>query len=416
MAAMVSLNKATSPSFSRGTTLNVNNTVAVIGVGQTKFRSHHPDKTFVELVQDAAKLALDDAGLRADDIDAVVISMAPTVFMGVNDADRWAVEHIFASNKPIMRIHTGGATGGSALQAAHAHIASGLYRSVLVVGGDRIAETPDAQSVLNLIWDKFFEQDFALNTVTMTALSAQRYMHRYGITEEQFAKVVVRCRANATRNPYAHVKGLITVDDVMASPRIAYPYKRYDICPRSSGACAVVLSNLEVTEQQSTRPAFITGVSSISHSVYMGDRMVPSSDDEFSDYDGLWRAAAHCYAQARIDDPASQIQVAELYDAFSTNQFPQLESLGFCARGDAARISDDGGWDSDGGFVSVSPSGGVLCTNPIGVTGLVRVADAALQIMGRAGEMQVSGVQNAIAIAIGGSQQFYTCTLLSKTQ
>jgi acetyl-CoA C-acetyltransferase len=389
------------------------NIVAVIGSGQTLFKSHHPDQTFVELVQAATKQALDDAGLRPDDIDAVVVSMAPTVFMGVNDADRWAVEHVFASNKPVMRIHTGGASGGSAIQAAHAHIASGIYETVLVVGGDRIAETPDAQRVLNLIWDKLYEQDFALTTVTMTALSAQRYMHRYGVTEEQFANVVVRARGNALRNPHAHLKGKITVEDVMSSPRIAYPYKRFDICPRSSGACAVVLSNLRVAKQQTSRPAFVTGVSSIAHSIHMGDRMVDSSENEFSDYDGMWRAAKLCYEQAGVTDPAREIQVAELYDPFSTNQFPQLESLGFCGRGRAAKISDDGGWDWNGGFLSVSPSGGTLCTNPIGVTGLVRAADAALQVTGRAGEMQVKDVRHALATAIGGSQQFYACTLLS---
>lgn len=387
--------------------------VAVIGTGQTAFRSHHPDRTYVELLQAAAVQAMAQARVTPEEIDAIVISLAPTVFMGVVDADRWAVEHVFGDNKPIMRIHTGGATGGSAVQAAHAHVASGMYRTVLVVGGDRIAETPDAQRVLNLIWDKFYEQDFALTTVTMTALSAQRYMHRYGATEEQFARVVVRARGNALRNPNAHLKGEITVDEVMASPRIAYPYKRHDICPRSSGACAMVVSNLEVAREKCARPAFITGVSSITHSVFMGDRMGMWQEEEFCDYDGMWRAAHHSYRQAGITDPARDIQVAELYDPFSTNQFPQLESLGFCGRGRAGAISDDGGWDWNAGGVSVSPSGGTLCTNPIGVTGLVRAADAAAQVMGTAGEMQVDGVRHALATAIGGSQQFYTCAVFS---
>lgn len=388
-------------------------TVAVIGTGQTEFKSHHPDRTYVELAQLAALRAIEDARLRPDDIDAVVLSLAPTVFMGVNDADRWAVSHVFGAGKPYMRIHTGGATGGSALHAGYMHIASGAFRTVLVVGADRIAETPDAQHVLNLIWDRFYEQDFALNTVTMTALSAQRYMHRYGTTEEQFARVVVRARRNASRNPNAHLKGEISVADVMASPRIAWPYKRFDICPRSSGAAAVVLANLDVTRRVCTHPAFVTGVSGIAHSVHMGDRMGLWSDNEFSDYDGLWRAARECYRQARIIDPVREVQVAELYDPFSTNQFPQLESLGFCGRGRAQTISDEGGWDWNAGLVSVSPSGGTLCTNPIGVTGLVRAADAAAQVMGNAGAMQVKGVRHAIATAIGGSQQFYTCTIFS---
>jgi len=385
--------------------------VAVIGTGQTPFKTHYADKTYVELAQTAAKLALDDAGITPEEIDAVVFSMAPTQFMGVNEADKWAIEHVWGAGKPFMRVHTGGATGGSAIQAGYFHIASGAYRTVLVVGADRIAETPDAQHVLNLIWDPFYEQDFALNTVTMTALAAQRYMHRYGTTEEQFAHVVVRARRNALGNPYAHLKGEITVADVMNSPRIAWPFKRYDICPRSSGAAAVVLANLEVTRRISTHPAFINGVSAITHSVFMGDRLGYWSDTEFADHDGQWIAARECYRKAGIIDPAREIQVAEVYDPFSSFQFPIVESLGFCGRGQAAAISDAGGWDLDG-RIAVNPSGGTLCTNPIGVTGLVRAIDAALQIMGKAGRNQIKSVRNVMATAIGGSTQFFTCTLL----
>jgi acetyl-CoA C-acetyltransferase len=387
------------------------NVVALIGAAQTKFKTHYADKTYVELAQEAASQALADAGMEPGEIDAVVFSMAPTQFMGVNDCDRWATAHVFGTGKPYMRIHAGGATGGSALQAGYVHIASGVYRTVLVVGADRVAETPDAQHILNLIWDRFYEHDFALNTVTMTALAAQRYMARYGTTEQQFARVVVRGRKNAMGNPYAHLKGYVTVDEVMNSPRVAYPYKRFDICPRSSGAAAVVLSNLDVAKQKCARPAFINGVSAITHSVFMGDRMGVYSETEFSDHDGENIAAYEAYRQAGITDPARQLQVAELYDPFSTFQFPILESLGFCGRGRAAAISDAGGWDLDG-QVAVNPSGGTLCTNPIGVTGLVRVVDAANQIMGKAGQNQVPKVHNAVATAAGGSTQIFTVTVL----
>jgi acetyl-CoA C-acetyltransferase len=385
--------------------------VAVIGIGATEFKHHHADKTYVELAQDAAKAALDDARMTPDDIDAVVFSMAPTQFMGVNDSDKWAVDSVWAAGKPFMRIHTGGATGGSAFQAGYHHVASGMFRTVLVVGADRIAETADAQHVLNLIWDPFYEHDIALSTITMTALAAQRYMHRYGATEEQFAQVVVRSRRNAMTNPYAHLKGDFTVQQVMQSPRIAWPFKRYDICPRSSGAAAVVLADLQVTRQRCPRPAFVNGVGAITHSVFMGDRVGPWADTEFADQDGLHLAAKQAYRMAGIVDPARAFQVAELYDPFSSFQFPQLESLGFCARGQAAAISQAGGFDF-GGPLTVNPSGGTLCTNPIGVTALVRAAEAARQVMGKAGAGQVPRVTNAVATAVGGSTQFFTCTVL----
>jgi acetyl-CoA C-acetyltransferase len=388
--------------------------VAVVGVGQMPFRTHHADKNYVELAQTAAQAALSHAGLTPDDVDAVVFSMAPTQFMGVNDCDKWASEYVWATGKPFMRVSTGGATGGSAFQAGYQHIASGMFKCVLVVGADRVAETPDAQHVLNLIWDRFYEHDFALNTVTMTALAAQRYMHRYNVTEEQFARVVVRARRNAAGNPYAHLTKQVTVDDVMNSPRVSYPYKRFDICPRSSGAAAVVLCD-EATAKRAKcgRPAWVRGATGISHSVFMGDRMTYWSDTEFADHDGFNLCAKECYRQAGIIDPLHDIQVAEIYDPFSTFLFPQLESLGFCARGAAAAIHDEGGFDLEGGILAVNPSGGTLCTNPIGVTGLVRAADAALQIMGEAGTNQIKGVHNAVATAIGGSTQFFTCTVLS---
>jgi len=387
------------------------NRAAIIGVGETVFRKHHPDKTYVELAQEAAVKALADAGLTMDAIDAVVFSMAPTQFMGVNDADKWAVDSIFAAGKPFLRVHTGGATGGSALHAGYAHVASGMYRAVLVVGADRIAETPDAQHILNLIWDRFYEHDVALNTVTMTALSTHRQMHFHGTTQEQFARVVVRARRNAMKNPHAHLKGIITIDDVMRSPRVAWPYKLFDICPRSSGAAAVVVAHEDIAKEVCSRPAFINGIGAIANTVFMGDRMGPSADTEMSEIPEAAYAGREAYAQAGITDPIRQIQVVELYDPFSSTQFPQLESLNFCKRGEAARLSDEGAFEP-GALLTVNPSGGTLCTNPIGVTGLVRVADAALQVMGKAGEAQVPGVRNALATALGGSVQFATCTVL----
>lgn len=385
--------------------------VAVIGTGQTVFRSHHPDKTYVELAQDAAAAALRDANMQPEEIDAVVFSMAPTEFMGVNDADKWAVDHIWAAGKPFMRIHTGGATGGSAFHGGWVNVASGQARTCLVVGADRVAETPDSQHVLNLIWDLFYEHDFALNTVTMTALMTQRYAMLHGSTEEQAARVVVRARRNALNNPYAHLKGEITIADVMNSRPISTPYKLFDICPRSAGGCAVILANEEVAREKCTQPAFIQGIGGIANTVFIGDRVGPYADTEVGEFGELAIAGRECYAHAKVTNPAEEIQVCELYDPFSSMQFPKLEALGFCKPGEAARLSDDGAYDMNG-ILPINPSGGTLCTNPIGVTGLVRMADAAKQVMGRAGAMQVPNVQRALATAVGGSAQFYAVTVL----
>ena len=385
--------------------------VAVLGTFQSDFKTRHLEHTFAEQAQLAAAGAYASAGMTPDDVDAVVFSLAPTFFMGVADADRWALDAVFAAGKPFFRVHTGGATGGSALHAAHTLVTSGLARSVLIVGAERIAETPDAQKVLNLIFDAFYERDMPLSTNAMMAIRATAYMQRHGVTQEDLAQVVVRSRRNALKNPHAHLKGEVTVDDVMNSPMIAWPLKLFDICPRSSGSAAMIIGNLDMTKRFNTRPAFINGVSAMTDTYWMGDRLVPSGGTDLVDYTLVERGSRACYQQAGIIDPLNQIQVAELYDPYSINTAWALEQSGFCAPGTAMRLERDGAWDCDGGAVAVNPSGGVLCTNPIAVAGLVRAIEAANQIMGRAGAMQVDGVRNALATASGGAGQFYACTM-----
>jgi len=386
-------------------------TVAVLGTFQTDFKTHHPEHTFVEQAQIAAAGALHEAGMTPDDVDAIVFSLAPTHFMGVADADRWAIDYIFGAGKPMLRVHTGGATGGSAVQAAYNLVRSGLHRSVLIVGAERIAETPDAQNVLNLIFDVFYERDMPLSTNTSVGLWATGYLQRYGYTQEDMARVVVRARRNALKNPHAHLKGNVTIEDVMASRMISYPLKLFDICPRSSGSAAMVVGNMAMAKRFRARPAFVNGVASRTTTYWIGDRMTPSTDADFIDFELAATAARECYRLANISDPLKQIQATELYDPYSIMTPVQLERLGFCAPGMALRLEREGYWDVEGGAVAVNPSGGTLCTNPIAVTGLVRAIDAANQVMGTAGAMQVPKVRNALSSAVGGIAQFYNCTV-----
>lgn len=392
---------------------DANRSVGVLGTFQSEFRTRDESRTFVEQAQLAALGAMKDAGMTPDDIDAIVFSLAPTWFMGVADADRWAIDAIFGAGKPMMRVHTGGATGGSAVQAGYNLVRSGLYRSVLIVGAERIAETPDAQEVLNHIFDVFYERDMPLSTNTAVGLWATGYLQRYGATQEDLAEVAVRARRHAALNPHAHLRSAITVADVMASPVISYPLKLYDICPRSSGSAAMILGDLQMVKRFRTRPAFVTGAASRTTTYWIGDRMSPFTDCDFVDFTLAGKVAEACYAKAGIADPAREIQVAEVYDAYTLMQPVQLERLGFCEPGMALRLQYDGHWDRDGGAVAVCPSGGTLCTNPIAVSGLVRAIDAANQVMGTAGAMQVSGVRNALSTAAGGIAQFFNVIVFS---
>jgi len=384
--------------------------VAVLGAYESEYRTHVPELTFVEQAQQAAVGALGDASMSPDDIDAFVFALAPTLFMGVADADRWAIDHVFAAGKPIFRVHTGGATGGSAVQAAYSLVRSGMFRSVMVVGAERIAETPDAQEVLNLIFDVFYERDMPLSTNTSVGLWTTCYLDRFGQTQEDLARVAVRARRNAMSNPNAHLKGIISVEDVMASRVIAYPLKLFEICPRSSGSAAMIIGNMAMAKRFCAQPAFITGSAGMTDTYWIGDRLSATANLRFIDLGPAAPATRACFERAGIRDPSKEIQVAELYDPYTVMQPVQLEQMGFCGRGMALRLDKDGWWDVDGA-VAVNPSGGTLCTNPIAIAGLVRAIDAARQVMGRAGAMQVPNVRNAVATAVGGIAQFFNCTV-----
>lgn len=384
---------------------------AIIGVGQTRYRSRTPDKTYAELAQQAVVRALEHAGLTMDAIDAVVTGIAPSILMGVNSPQKWIADAIGAVGKPFMRINTGGTTGGAAAQAGYYHVASGLFKTVLVVSTDKVAESKDAQQVLNNAFDVVYERAFGLNALSMCSFQAVRHMHLYGTTERQYASIAARSRTNGLNNPYAHLKIPLTLDEALESPNICYPIKLADSCPRSSGACAMIIAAEDVVKETSTRPAWIRGLGACTNVYYMGDRMGPGRLVDHGDMDDLAQAARQAYEMAGVTDPKRQIDMAEIYAPFSNIEVTAVEALGFCEKGQGGPQAEAGAYDLDG-EIPVNPSGGTICSNPISATALVRVADAALQIMGDAGPIQMANPQLAVATGIGGSVQFHTCMVL----
>ncbi|MEO1994811.1 MAG: thiolase family protein, partial [Planctomycetaceae bacterium] len=286
---------------------------AIIGVGQTKYSFKSQKMTWPELARQAATRALNHAGLSIDDIDAVVLGLAPSALVGVNAAERWVVGAVGAAGKPFMRINTGGATGGSAAQAGCYHVASGLAKTALVISADKVAEPKDAQQVLNSAFDPFYERAFGMNAINMCAFQGIRHMHKYGTTLRQFAAVAARSRTNGMRNPLAHLHKPITVDEALATRNICYPLKRADCCPRSSGACAIVIAPDDIAKQVCTRNAWIRGPGARTNAFYMGDKMGPAVDTDHADFDDLALATRHAYTMAGITEPSREVSVAEIY-------------------------------------------------------------------------------------------------------
>lgn len=368
--------------------------VAIVGTGQTHHRSHRLDVNGRELIHEAVERALADCELTIRDIDAIVIGNMDH-FESINYVDAWSVEGSGGYMKPIMKVTTGGTTGTSVAIAAYYHVASGLFDKVLAIGWEKNSESDTTGAIITCsdpIWDRFSYS----GAIPSLATEASAYMEQYGATQEDAARVAVRERTHAMNNPYAQLHGRpITIQDVMESAMLAYPIKLLDVCPRTDGACAVVFAAEGTAEKIAPRPAWIKA-SSVRHATtWFGD----------VDYNtgllSLLRASKEVYQKAGIRHPVEELDVAELYLPYSYAGLKWIEVLGFCGPGEGPKFVWEGHSDM-GGKLPINPSGGVMSTNCIGATALLRTAEAALQIMGKGDKRQVPDVKNALATGFGG--------------
>jgi acetyl-CoA C-acetyltransferase len=380
--------------------------VGIIGIGQSAFKARRDDASYPDLVREAVAMALNDASMELDDIQAVVYSLSPDAMVGIGNAERVGVDAVGARNKRFLRINTGGATGISSVAAAYYHVAAGACDVVLTAGADKVGECGDSQTVLNKIWDPTYERQLPLGTINMLAMSAVRYMHKYGMTEEDMARVVVKNRWHASKNPNAHLRKETTVEEVFRSRYISWPVKLFDCCPQSSGGCAMVLASEKYIKENKLDAVWITGVGHSSESYYLGDRMGNGQTADHADAFALKGSFARAYKMAGITDPRKQVQVAELYAPFSNTEFHSIEAAGLADLGQSPAMMKEGRFQI-GGDIPVNTSGGVLCTNAIAVTAMVRVAEVAQQVRGKAGGHQVPGAKIGIASGNGGDHQFF---------
>jgi acetyl-CoA C-acetyltransferase len=238
-------------------------------------------------------------------------------------------------------------------------------------------------------------------------------MFRHGMTEEQMARVSVKAHHNGALNPNAHIRREVSVEEVLESRYLAWPIKLLDACPQSAGGCAVVLSAGEAVDPGAQTPAWVTGTSMAGETYFIGDRLeVSERGYDYGDAEALAVAAERAYAMAGITDPANEIDVVETYASFSPVEIHNAEALGVAPLGEAGRMFEEGRFDLDG-ELPINPSGGVICTNPISVTAMVRFAEAVSQVQGTAGPHQVPGVSTAVATGAGGSHQFFNVVVLS---
>jgi acetyl-CoA C-acetyltransferase len=380
------------------------NPVAVVGVGQTDHASNRRDVSLAGLIREAIARALLDARIDLADIDAVVVGTAPDFFEGVMLPEWWLAAALGGVGKPVLRIQTMGSVGGAAAVSAALHVASGLTNRVLAVGFEKHSES---QAMWGLTPANPFGRTFGAGAGAAFAPICRAYRERHRAPADIGPRVAVKARTNALRNPHAHLRKDINVDDVLASPMLWDPIRRLESCPQSDGACAMIFATPAVAEGREN-VAWVRGASTVAEALFSPgrDMLRPPS---------AMVCAHRAYRQAGITDPARELDVAEIYEPFSWIEVLLYEALGLCDYGEGWRMFDRGDTDAlQGGRLPVNPSGGVLSTNPIGASGMLRMAEAALQVRGLAGERQVDGARLALGHAVGGTLSSHACMVLAR--
>jgi acetyl-CoA C-acetyltransferase len=370
---------------------------AVIGIGQTHHTARRDDVSIAGLVREAAERALADAGLDWGDIEAVVLGKAPDMFEGVMMPELYLADALGAAGKPLLRVHTAGSVGGSTALVAASLIQAGLHERVLTVAFEK-------QSESNAMWA------LTVKTPLQSAVVAgaggyfapliRSYMQRSGAPEDTGIRVALKDRSNANRNPYAHLREPdLSFETVANSPMLWDPIRFHETCPSSDGACALVLSSERAATAGAYPPAWV-------HATAMRSEPTQFAGQEKVNPLAGQLCAKDVYAKAGITDPRREIDCAEIYVPFSWFEPMWMENLGFAPVGSGWKMTYEGA-TALGGDLPVNMSGGVLSSNPIGASGMLRFAEAAMQVRGQAGEHQVDGARTALGHAYGGGSQFF---------
>jgi acetyl-CoA C-acetyltransferase len=369
---------------------------AVIGVGQTHHRAKREDVSMPGLLREAIDRALEDAQMTLDEIDAIVVGKAPDLFEGVMMPELFLADAIGAAGKPLLRVHTAGSVGGSTAIVASSLVQSGVHKKVLTVAYEK-------QSESNAMWALSIPIPFNMPVHAGAggyfAPHVRSYIRRSGAPTHVGAIVAAKDRNNALLNEFAHLKNPgTTVESVLASQMLWDPIRYDETCPSSDGACALVIVS-EDEAARSSNPAWI-------HGTVMRSEATTAAERDQVNPQASRDAAAALWKQAGITNPIDEIDEAEIYVPFSWFEPMWLESLGFAAEGEGWKLTESGE-TAIGGRIPVNASGGVLSSNPIGASGMLRFGEAALQVRGAAGEHQVDGARKALGHAYGGGSQFF---------
>jgi len=385
----------------------MSNRVAVIGVGMTKFM-RRAQETPGELAAEAVRMALEDAGLEREDIESVTLGTAPDAFDGIHMKGEHLIAGTGGTDKPYMRHFIGGATGVMSPIHGWMHVASGKYNTCMVVAEEKMSSCfPHPAGAFLTIFDRVTEQPLELTLIHIFALEMARFMHVYGYSERELAEVSAMIKRNALNHPAAQIAADISADDVLNSPLLSWPVKRFDISPTSDAAVAIILANERVARALKKAPVFIEGVGFRLETAYWCTR-----DLCYPDYVAM--AARDAYSMAGIVDPVRDIDFFEPYDPFDYKALHHLNALLLDKTGRTVRdLFESGNLQHDGSH-PICPSGGALGVgNPIAATGLMKIAELYFQLSGQAGKRQLQRrLRRGVAQAWGDLMQAGTVVVM----
>ncbi len=373
--------------------------VAVLGVGQTKFGELW-DRSFREIGIEAGLHALVDAKLSSADLGALYLgNMASGSLIDQEHIAPLILDYAGLAGRhlPAMRVEGGGASGALALHQGYLAVASGQYDYVVVGGAEKLTDVPDetATWITASTADHEWEVVFGATLPALWGLVARRHMHQYGTTREQLARVSVHAHEMGAKNPYAHFRNRLTVEQVVGAPPIAEPLGVLDCAPFSDGAAAVVLGPLETARRHTDAPIRIAA------SQVACDAMALQHRKEITSVGATVEAARRAFAQARR--APSDVQVAEIHDAYSICPLVGLEDLGFVERGRSGPEFASGRFGV-GGTPTVNPSGGAKAQGrPFGAVGVAQVVEIVRQLRGEGKDRQVAGARLGLAHDLGGT-------------
>jgi len=348
----------------------------------------------MEMVNEAVREALEDAQLTPKDIDANVIGNMDH-FEGVYEADLWHVDGYGGYLTPGLRITGGGTTGGYVARGAVNLVASGVYDVVLANAWEKQDEIEQSTTGIANSRDPFWSKWTSSGAIH--ASDAVQMVSEYGsYAEEMAAKLRVELSEAASRNPKAHLRKKLTMQEVIDSPYLVYPLRYLHMCPQPSGAACLIFASEEKAKKITKKPIWVKDYAHVS---------VNTAEPHSHTSEGKpmqQSVAEKLYKRNGITNPLKQIDLFEMYNPHVWWQMAWMDLFLQLPHGENLKMIERGDTGLNGSF-PICPSGGVVAANPIGATSMVRVAEAALQLRGDGGEYQVAkNVKTALASNFGG--------------